>query len=92
MKQISNDKELAQIFEKGVGFVFNDFSKTNADFNKLHRAGSSCLNPNNPKSLKVEGTVGELKKFYFETREEANNWLKKERSGVGYSDCHRCMK
>ena len=92
MKQISNDKELAQIFENGVGFVFNDYSKTNAEFNKLHRAGSSCLNPNKPNRLKVEGSVRELKKFYFETREDANKWLKKERSDVGYSDCHLCMK
>ena len=93
IREILSNKELEEIFENGVGFVFNDFSaRDGVKWKKLHRADCRFLNPNNPKRLKVEGEDGEkLPKFYFETLDEACECLKKNRSDVGYSDCGFCM-
>ena len=95
MKKILSDKELEEIYKKGVGFVYNDFSKSNGEMcNKLHGAGSYCLKPDNPKRLKVEGSEGELLKLYFDSLDKAHTWLKQNRSDVGYSDCLRpgCLR
>lgn len=94
MKEIIDNEELEQIFDSGVGFVFNDFTKSpkkGKEWNKLHKATSPCMNPENPNRLKVEGNNGKLPKIFFETYDKAHEWLKTNRNKVGYSDCDKCF-
>ena len=94
MREILNDNKLEEIYKKRVGFVFNDYTKSpnfGTQQNKLHKADCSYMNPSHPNRLKTEGKNGKLSKKYFETKDEANVWLKNNRSDVGYSDCGVCM-
>ena len=94
MREILNDNELEEIYKKRIGFVFNDYTKSpnlGTQQNKLHKADCSYMNPSNKNRLKTEGESGKLPKIYFDTEDEANNWLKNNRSDVGYSDCGVCM-
>ena len=93
IREILSNKELEEIYDKSVGFVFNDYPTNDGiKYKKLHRADCHSLNPNNINRLKVKGKNGiKLPKFYFETLDEAYDCLKKNRSDVGYSDCGFCM-
>ncbi|MCK4799134.1 MAG: hypothetical protein KAT05_17310 [Spirochaetes bacterium] len=92
-KEILSNEELKAIYDKAIGFVYNDYKKSyGEEMNKLHSAKCRCLNPDNPNRLKVKDKNGrKLPKFYFDTREDANTWLEEKRSSVGYSDCRLCM-
>lgn len=95
MKDIADDTELEQIFDLGVGFVFNDYTtspKKGKESNKLHKAFSPCMNPENPNRLKVEGKNRKLPKIFFETYDKAHEWLREKRNEIGYSDCDKCFE
>jgi hypothetical protein len=93
--KITEDKELDIIFKLGVGFIFNDFTKSpkdGKDFNKLHKATCSYMDSENSNRLKVEGKNRKLPKIFFETYDIAHEWLKTNRNDCGYSDCNICIK
>ncbi len=95
MHEISNNEELKKIHEKAHGFVFNDYtpySKYGKQYNKLHKANSTCMDPSNPNRLKVDGIDKKHAKYFFDNYDEAIEWLKKNRSEVGYSNCGLCIR
>lgn len=86
-RNVADNKELEQIFKSGIGFVFNDFTASpdyGIKWNKLHKATCSC-------KLKVEGKGRKLPKIFFDTYDDAHEWLKTNRNKVGYSDCDKCI-
>ena len=95
MKEIISNEELKKIYEKGQGFVYNDYtpySKYGKQFNKLHKANSTCMDPSNQNRMKVEGIEKKHTKYFFDTYDEAIAWLKQNRSQVGYSNCGLCFR
>lgn len=82
-----------KIVRQGEGYIYNDFGTqflgnsptwNTRDFNKLHRASCSQTK----KMTYV--TEGKLTKHFFRTKEEAIDWLKKERKEEGYTICSYC--
>lgn len=90
---VENSEDWRRIVRKGEGYVFNDFGTQfpgdsptwNArDFNKLHRA--SCSQAKRMTHI----SEGKLTKYYFQSREEAIDWLVKNRGEQGYTLCYYC--
>ncbi len=96
MHKVLSNKELDSIFTNRIGFVYNDYNPTakngsGRDVNKLHKAHTGCMDPENPNRLLVEGEDAKYAKYFFDTFIEAITWLKKERTEAGFSRCKICF-
>lgn len=92
MEILESDERLRQLYDAGLGFIFNDFegnhqTQSSQDFNKLHRASCEQCNPRREKNAMTVRTSGQ--KVYFETFREAVDWLMEHRPG-NYSKCTIC--
>ncbi|MFX0203246.1 MAG: hypothetical protein ACFFCW_44650 [Candidatus Hodarchaeota archaeon] len=77
MKSITSNEKLADIHNRGLGLVYNDFTKSgSADFNILHVARCPQLKKSN---VNVD-------KIFFMSEEEAVSWLIQNRGkeGIGW--------
>ena len=85
---IKDDGTWNKIIKRGKGFVYNDFGTQFRwdlpDFNKLHK--TSCRSVRRMTYVRE----GKLTKYFFKTREEAIDWLEKNRKEDGYSLCKIC--
>ena len=85
---IKDDSTWNRIIQRGKGFVYNDFGTQFRwdlpDFNKLHK--TSCRSVRRMTYVRE----GKLTKYFFKTREEAIDWLEKNRKEDGYSLCKIC--
>ncbi len=85
---VKDDGTWNRIIQRGEGVIYNDFGTQFRwdlpDFNKLHKA--SCRSVRRMTFVRE----GKLTKFFFKTREEAIDWLKKNRKEHGYSLCKIC--
>lgn len=86
--EINNWEELKKILNKGEGFVYNDFGTHEnwnpKEYNKLHKASCPYLKKLTPNSANWT--------YYFDTMEEAVNWLQANRRDDGYCFCKSCLK
>lgn len=86
--KINSWEELKNFFEKGEGFVYNDFGSfsewNQKEFNKLHKA--SCPHLKQMTLGSVEWT------HWFSSLKEAESWLESNRKYDGYSYCKSCLK
>jgi hypothetical protein len=82
-----------RIIRQGGGYIYNDFGTqfpgnsptwNTTEFNKLHRASCSQV------KRMTHITEGKLTKYFFQSREEAINWLEKNRKEHGYTLCPYC--
>lgn len=74
MKRITSNEELATIHRKGLGLVYNDFTKAgSANYNVLHAAWCPWLANSNIAYDKI----------FFESEHEAISWLEEHRGGEG---------
>jgi hypothetical protein len=90
---IENIDAWHRIVRQGDGYIYNDFGTqfpgdsptwNTRDFNKLHRTSCSQVK-------KMTYTSEEkLTKHFFSTREEALEWLEKNRKEDGYTLCSYC--
>lgn len=86
MKVIKSDRELRQICNCGKGFIYNDFSRmapSGKKYNILHVASCRWLVRSNTN----------VPKIFFDTAEEAVNWLKANRGeeGTKWKWCDTCQ-
>ena len=85
---VKDDVTWNRIIQRGEGFIYNDFGTQFRwelpDFNKLHKA--SCRSVRRMTYV----SEGKLTKCFFKTREEAIDWLEKNRKEDGYSLCKIC--
>lgn len=95
--EVTSNEELRKIYKKKHGFIYNDYGTVKnsklVEWNKLHSATCYCNCPDNPKKMEVIGhSTGEhLPKWYFDTFEEAIEWLEKNRKHLGYSPHEQCI-
>ena len=92
IERIESDRRLREIFDAGVGFIFNDFegdhtTTSSADSNKLHRAGCQECDPRRSTHAMTVKTSGQ--KLYFFSSKEAAAWLIAHRPN-NYTRCTRC--
>ena len=92
MHRIESGQQLREVFDAGVGCIFNDFegdheTSSSADFNKLHRASCEDCDPRRAASAMTVATSGQ--KLFFPSFREAVGWLMQNRPG-NYSKCSRC--
>ena len=84
MTRIKDDRELKNGHAKGHGFVYNDFGDATGwnpeNFNKLHKASCRWV-----RKMKTS-----TPKYFFETLNEALDWLHTHRPGR-YSLCNSCQ-
>jgi hypothetical protein len=82
-----------KIISHSNGYIYNDFGTqfpgnspnwNTRDFNKLHHASCSRV------KLMTYVAEGKLTKHFFQSREEATNWLEKNRKEQGYTLCSYC--
>jgi hypothetical protein len=82
---MSSDQELLELHRKCTGFIFNDFGTKNKHypFNKLHFT----------KCRHVKRTDTKTGKYYFDSIEEARDWLESNRGveGEKWHNCGSCM-
>jgi hypothetical protein len=88
------DKETwTQVVKEGRGFIYNDFgshfpgnslSWNTRDNNKLHKASCPYI-----KTMTWKDENGP-NKYFFNSKPEAIDWLKKNRASEGYSFCQIC--
>lgn len=85
-RDIRSDEELLKLHENGTGWIYNDFGTAMSrdttmrkEWNVLHRASCGFL-----KLMRVT-----TPKLYFDTKEEAVEWLKKYRENQ-FRICERC--
>ena len=85
---VKDDVTWNRIIQIGKGFIYNDvgtqFRLNLPDFNRLHKA--SCRSVRRMKYV----SGGKLTKCFFKTREEAIDWLEKNRKEDGYVLCKTC--
>lgn len=91
MERIDSNPRLSELYG-GPGFIYNDFggpnqSKSNMDFNVLHRADCRDCDPARDKNAMTVKTTGQ--KLFFETFREAVGWLLENRPG-NYRKCSNC--
>jgi hypothetical protein len=87
--KIKNWEELDSILNSKKGLIYNDFGTVQkwniAEFNKLHKSG--CYH------LRQKMTPGSADwTYYFDSMEEAELWLEKNRKDEGYCNCKSCLK
>ncbi|MHB8280321.1 MAG: hypothetical protein ACYDIA_22110, partial [Candidatus Humimicrobiaceae bacterium] len=87
--KINSWEELDSILESKNGYIYNDFGTTQKwntrEFNKLHKA--ACYH------LRQKMTPGSAEwTYYFNTLDEAADWLKSNRKKQGYINCKTCLK
>ncbi|OGM10746.1 hypothetical protein A2Z22_00820 [Candidatus Woesebacteria bacterium RBG_16_34_12] len=88
MIEINSTEELEKIHERGIGYVFNDFTGNSAlgkRDNKLHIAKCPFMNPSHPNRMTVPPH-----KLFGLFYEETLDWLEKNRSRIGYTEC-KCL-
>jgi len=85
---VKDDVTWNRIIQRGKGVIYNDFgTHFNVElpkFNRLHKA--SCRSVRRMTFV----SQGKLTKFFFNTREEAIDWLEKNRKEDGYVLCNIC--
>jgi hypothetical protein len=85
---VKDDGTWNRIIQRGEGVIYNDsgtqFRWDLPDFNKLHK--TSCRSVRRMTFV----SKGKLTKFFFKTREEAIDWLVKNRKEDGYVLCKIC--
>lgn len=87
MRKIESDSKLRQLQTIGEGFIYNDFSRRGAsgkDYNVLHASACGWLSRTNVN----------VPKYFFDTIDEATNWLNKNRGkeGINWKRCGTCLK
>lgn len=84
LKEIKTDEELKILRDAGQGYIYNDYGTkySGKEGNVLHRA--SC-------GFTQTMTVS-TGKWYFDTDNEAIDWLEKNRKEIGYILCGSCIK
>ena len=92
MERIESDQRLREIYDAGVGFIFNDFegdheTTSSAESNKLHRASCEECDPRRKTSAMTVDTSGQ--KLFFPTSREWVGWLMANRPG-NFTKCTRC--
>lgn len=92
MEMIESDEQLAQIYDAGIGYTYNDFGGANQtrdsmQFNVLHRANCVHCNPRRSGNAMTVDTSGQ--KIHFASSSEATGWLMENRAG-NYSRCAFC--
>jgi len=84
MNKIIDDKQLQELHNKGMGFIFNDFDgmrPSGIENNILHKASCNCI-------LKSNTNV---KKIFFENETEAFKWLDGNRKS-NWKHCGTCLR
>ena len=85
---VKDDVTWNKIIQRGEGFIYNDFGTqfrwNLPDVNKLHKASCRCAR------TMTYVSEGKLTKCFFKTREEAIDWLGKNRKEDGHVLCKTC--
>ena len=85
---VKDDVTWNTIIQRGEGFIYNDFGTQFRwdlpDVNKLHKASCRCVR------TMTYVSKGKLTKCFFNTREEAIDWLEKNRKEDCYVLCKIC--
>lgn len=73
MRKITFDEDLQELYQKGTGYIYNDYENKHYPFNKLHVSSWRTVRQMDTKTGK----------YHFNSIDEARDWLEDNRGVVG---------